>query len=1081
MRLFPSLGCFPFGLAPLFSGVVWGLSGWLLFPPFFCARPPPWAGRHSVHFHLCAAATSPVHSRTQGWSWGLQTRKVKVPIKQAHIRSLDQSRPKCLPVGETGAAKLGWSAMATINVVVELVSVQGPGLHIGRIGTQLVRVEGIMEETSKDLVLIQWVQVEDGAWTVLRREESSTVHEVKPRTIQQLLQLVDCCAGIGAMCRGAAWSGWHTVAMNEWKQPFVDILHRNTPPPIVRGDVCDPQVQAELVNLAFGAGTLCAGVSCQPYSRLGNRQQELDERASTLPAVLNLGVLLQVDILVLECVPQIQSNHWAQELITRYANQRGHVVRQTELHLQKAWCSRRSRWWCVIAVPWLDPDAIPDLPLLQEWHMPISVMPHVKQWPHAEIIQLILTTYEERIFLDHGGSWDAYLVTAHKQLATALHSWGNQVYPCACTCRSAGFTDERLSAQGLHAVLVPYGVKPDGITEVVRHPHPAEAALWCGLDPSMDFGPNMRVALAGVGQLASPIQSVWIFTHIAKRVAGISGISPPVPSEALNQYLQELIQKARSIWCPTAVPTVQPRRPSAAPNLPSVASRHEEPSDPIAVLVRSSAHAKSIVVSVPPGTTCAELCEAESRVSQVEGLRLLDVHGDLVPMDEVIAPGQSFVHCVPDVSQPEIEPDAGQLSVPRPTAEYREHMRSCTAASVTGSITEMQWRADQRNEMLLLQGAWFAEDELMFHLKAIASTAADHSVGIIPPVFASQMLEAPSMDLLRRWWLAFPSRDEPQAVVVTVVRHQQHWIPVLYVKHGHSLQVDCRDTVPEVLPLRQLHTTFAQAVQAVSTDVRHKLWTHLEEGSCGAAAIRFVHHCLSAKVDEGSAYSLHSQRSRFVQHVAVSGVVPVPCLLAAGREIDKVALMDQLSPILREHGVFPARVDERAKFVVQQLGAKPVHSALQATQPWARLKQLSNDAKPRVQLVLPDELQQQIAQRAKIGKPVGKKSAAGSKQSKPPQPPVLPDHVQVHHRCFQNASSEFIGQLTVDQIGQAAEGFVLVDCAAAQPYLDADAVVSSKALALLVLGECDQPAAPSLPSRRSSSLLSVGPRVSRSC
>ena len=78
-------------------------------------------------------------------------------------------------------------------------------------------------------------------------------------------------------------------------------------------------------------------------------------------------------------------------------------------------------------------------------------------------------------------------------------------------------------------------------------------------------------------------------------------------------------------------------------------------------------------------------------------------------------------------------------------------------------------------------------------------------------------------------------------------------------------------------------------------DVRHKLWTHLEEGSCGAAAIRFMHQCLSDEVEEGSAYSLHSQRSRFVQHVAVSGAVPVPCLLAAGREVDKVALMDQLS------------------------------------------------------------------------------------------------------------------------------------------------------------------------------------------
>ena len=130
--------------------------------------------------------------------------------------------------------------------------------------------------------------------------------------------------------------------MNEWKQPFVDILHKNAPPPIIRGDICDPMVQSWLTWDLVQAR--CAQ---EPYSRLGDRQQEHDERASTLPAVLNLGVLLQVDLLVLECVPQIR-NQWAQELITQHTRQRGHVERQTELRLRRAWCSRRRRWWCVM-------------------------------------------------------------------------------------------------------------------------------------------------------------------------------------------------------------------------------------------------------------------------------------------------------------------------------------------------------------------------------------------------------------------------------------------------------------------------------------------------------------------------------------------------------------------------------------------------------------------------------------------------------------------------------------------------------------------------------------------------------------
>ena len=60
-------GVFSVWFGPPFLWGCLGFVGVVAFPPFFCARPPPRAGRHGVHFHLCAAATSPVHSRTQGW------------------------------------------------------------------------------------------------------------------------------------------------------------------------------------------------------------------------------------------------------------------------------------------------------------------------------------------------------------------------------------------------------------------------------------------------------------------------------------------------------------------------------------------------------------------------------------------------------------------------------------------------------------------------------------------------------------------------------------------------------------------------------------------------------------------------------------------------------------------------------------------------------------------------------------------------------------------------------------------------------------------------------------------------------
>ena len=59
---------------------------------------------------------------------------------------------------------------------------------------------------------------------------------------------------------------------------------------------------------------LAAGVSCQPYSQLGDAKGGLDDRARSLPFVLRAATLLQSSAVVLECVCQAASDAWVRSV-----------------------------------------------------------------------------------------------------------------------------------------------------------------------------------------------------------------------------------------------------------------------------------------------------------------------------------------------------------------------------------------------------------------------------------------------------------------------------------------------------------------------------------------------------------------------------------------------------------------------------------------------------------------------------------------------------------------------------------------------------------------------------------------------
>lgn len=51
-----------------------------------------------------------------------------------------------------------------------------------------------------------------------------------------------------------------------------------------------------------------------------------------------------------------------------------------------------------------------------------------------------------------------------------------------------------------------------------RHAHPFEIALINGVMPQRDWGTNLRMAIASLGQMASPIQSCWIAAQYVTHV-----------------------------------------------------------------------------------------------------------------------------------------------------------------------------------------------------------------------------------------------------------------------------------------------------------------------------------------------------------------------------------------------------------------------------------------------------------------------------------------------------------------------------------------------------------------------------------
>eukprot|EP00435_Cladocopium_sp_Y103_P039949 s1234_g10.t2 len=380
--------------------------------------------------------------------------------------------------------------------------------------------------------------------------------------IRNHLSLIETCAGIGAMGLGFHKCGIPTACYNDFNPKFCQWLRAKSATPVIEGNVTNPQAIYAVHCAAPDSQFITARVSCQPFLSLGDKREQYDQRSESFTGVLTMSYMLKCLVIFMECTKEALQSAWAQETLNKFCLLTGFQCQQGLLHLHELWPSFRTRWWAVLHHPSICLQSMPPVPKMVFEPSIIHLIPRLRDLPPEEIAQLALSLHEYAMFGSQPKGILGSVIDLFKPMPTATHSWGSQCQECFCGCRSEGFAASRIRERGLYGQLAP--IEGDFLSNHLRHAsmrhlHPQEVALLCGL-PRSYVTPTpsipLKLELAGVGQLASPIQSTWMCANVLHAM-GVQGIMPPQPSphQQVGCMLKTLIEDRNRWWDCTAPTT----------------------------------------------------------------------------------------------------------------------------------------------------------------------------------------------------------------------------------------------------------------------------------------------------------------------------------------------------------------------------------------------------------------------------------------------------------------------------------------------------------------------------------------------
>lgn len=643
--------------------------------------------------------------------------------------------------------------------------------------------------------------------------------------------MVEFCSGIGVGTLGFEHTGMRTVVAVDWCPKFTEAfaeVHPGTP--VITGDISDTEVLKQVHRQHPHPATLMCGFSCQPFSSGGQRLGAGDMRSASLPSTLRAAYLLRSVAVILECVQDAGSNNMVRNLLDSFSRQCKFHVSEVILRLEEVWVSRRSRWWAVLTAQFLGPVSLPSFRASEHPSIPRDLFRSPLALTRAELDQLIIQGAELEKFLAYEPQLGRLFIKLDGKAPTALHSWGSQMIACHCGCRSSGFSHETLSSRGVYGLLIPLpelGSASDSSLPVLRHPHPTEVALLNGV-PEITWPSDLRLTLAGLGQMAAPFQTSWVGSHLQHHVDLVfHGSSLMDPQDMHERLADKMFQLVEVLSFLPVQPSELPEPPvmedvlalDDVSSTPWVKFQHGGASDEVTV-VHDTDRIPYVVKLSAPQETVAAVISASVDLMDFDwiDLRVLDCSSGLdlsldhlagglclwitkkcteqqpaplvVSEPEVISPTIAWAAEPPPAEDAETLPD----SVPEPsdslpstgvleplTSLCAERLLLVSEPSVTDcalldALRNQTMSTSARKQILCNQGTVWADDEMWYHMNQMLEAARKPTWAVIDPLLCAEAIKRPSAGLIGQW---IRSLDFKPSAILGVVCADQHWTPFL--------------------------------------------------------------------------------------------------------------------------------------------------------------------------------------------------------------------------------------------------------------------------------------------------------------
>ena len=924
-------------------------------------------------------------------------------------------------------------------------------------------------------------------------------------TRDDMWNMIELCAGIGVGTMGFNQAGIRTVCAADWSRPFTQAFQEIHPDiPVVTGDIGDSEVLKQLYRLHPEPAMLMCGFACQPFSAGGQQRGANDDRSLTLPKTLRAAVLLRSVAVILECVQDAGSNSMVRNLVDSFAQECGYHLAEVNLQLSDVWVSKRARWWAILTAPFIGQVSLRGFLASEHPAVPRDLFPSPLVVSPAELEQLLLHPEELEKFRTYEPNLGRLFLKLDGKAPTALHSWGSQVLACHCGCRSAGFSHDTLSKRGLYGILIPLPAldsSSDSSMPMLRHPHPTAVALLNGV-PEIVWPDDLRLVLAGLGQMAAPFHALWIGAQLQQHLDTVFFGSSNIDLLGLmDQLAGRMSQIADSLTFLPASPMDLPEPPVedlALPfddvaNTPWAQFKHLGSGVEVTVVHESDQVPYTVKLS-----TCEDTVESVIEAScellgfSLDSVRVLDCGSGLdlplhhpaaglclwiCPKTQHADPDQLFgaldvsptIQWVPDCTATETderpnnaEASPGFVNAPvlDPVANLdAERLPLVTEPSIPDlalmqALRNQTMTAEARREILGNQGTIWADDEMLFHMQQMQAAANKATWAVMDPLLCAEAIKRPSSGLIGQWIRSLGFRP---TAILGVVCCNRHWTPFIWTWTAHCTIASSWD-VPGSPP-----PGFSVLHQAIATAVGSRTFTaHIVHRNfagdtlCGICALRFIDSMLRGKMLPTSAEEAHQLhvigRSLFVAHLESLASVPRPWIFGAG--LDPKAA-DRLHALLSDHGVDTSQVKARGNLLIQAIGLAATQQAVTSGQPWRALKAAANQCRPPFQIVLPAELEAVVGRKAQQGGIKGKKKGSQStkkSQTKPEQPPGLdPAKLLIEDGVFALHDGTQVNQISLSDIGPFATGVILCTVEQASAYLRASQLVSTGGLGLVLL------------------------------